>query len=715
MIFFFCCFSVSALVNAQQQLDSLKKALEQSDRDTHRLNILSNLVELSPEGEWQRYNEQFGKEIEELEKEFDPRTLRTVLRNKAVYINNEGYRLYQLGNIPSAIDAYHRCLSIQEQLGNTTAVALSLNNIGYVHSQQGDTEMALEYYEKSLQKYREAEDEEGIALCMNNIGSMNDRMAKELIASGKNYEEFAPRMEKAMQLYKKSFEMHEKIGDRSGMAYCLNNIGALYGSLITQWQKHGLNKDSVAYYRNKQQAAYTECLSMMLANGDEFGMVSVKNNIGQYYFDTGNYIEARKWVGEALLAAENAGYQSSISNSARLLYQINKQSGNYAEALLMHEKFIAKRDSVQSESNRKAALQTQFRYQYEKKAASDSIRSVEEKKVISLKLEKEETKKTALYVGLFIVLIFALFIYNRFRITQKQKLIIQQQQQETEEKNRIIEQQNELVLEKQKEIIDSITYAKRLQQAILPSQESMNQLLPRHFVLYQPKDIVAGDFYWMQHLSPKSNAAQKSDASKTEEDLILIAAADSTGHGVPGSLVSIVCSNALDKATKEHHLTNPGDVLDKTRELVLETFSKSGEEIKDGMDISLLLIDRRNKQIRWSGANNPLWYLEAGQNLMQEIKADKQPIGKSDVFKSFSTHSIEWKEGTIFYLFTDGFADQFGGPSGKKYKYKPFSETLIRLSALPLDQQKMALWQEFEKWRGQAEQVDDVCVLALQL
>jgi len=259
-----------------------------------------------------------------------------------------------------------------------------------------------------------------------------------------------------------------------------------------------------------------------------------------------------------------------------------------------------------------------------------------------------------------------------------------------EEKSKIIENQN-------KDIIDSITYAKRLQEAILPPLEFVDKHLKESFIYYHPKDIVAGDFYWAEKVG----------------DLFYIAAADSTGHGVPGAMVSVVCSSALKRTIKEFKLTETGKILDKTRELVLETFEKSTSEVKDGMDISLLCIDSKNKNIFWSGANNPLWYIQDAE--LKEIKADKQPIGKTDYPRPFTTHQIDYKENTTFYLFTDGLADQFGGPNGKKFKYKQFEELLVSINDKTMQEQADIISEKFESWKGVLEQVDDVCVVGIKI
>lgn len=288
---------------------------------------------------------------------------------------------------------------------------------------------------------------------------------------------------------------------------------------------------------------------------------------------------------------------------------------------------------------------------------------------------------------------------------QKEKELAQEKalevlEQKVKERTSEVTQQKQLVEEKQKEIIESISYAKRLQEAILPPREFINKEISENFVLYAPKDLVAGDFYWAEKIN----------------GIFLIAAADSTGHGVPGAMVSVVCSNALNRAVKEFELIDTGKILDKTRELVIETFDKSYSEVKDGMDISLLAIDTVTKKILWSGANNPLWYIHPTcDNTLIEIKANKQPIGKSEFNVPFTAHHLDYKKGTIFYLFTDGFADQFGGPKGKKFKYKPFFDLLQNNAGLSMQDQAREIQLAFKNWKGDLEQVDDLCILGVKL
>lgn len=258
---------------------------------------------------------------------------------------------------------------------------------------------------------------------------------------------------------------------------------------------------------------------------------------------------------------------------------------------------------------------------------------------------------------------------------------------------------NELVSEKNKEITDSINYAKHIQNAILPSQEFFREQFRESFLLYKPKDIVAGDFYWMY----------------VSDDNIYFAAADCTGHGVPGAMVSVICSNALNRAVKEFGISDTGKILDKVRELVIETFvhSDNNTDVKDGMDISLCCLNKKTNQLVWSGANNPLWILRNAELI--EYKADKQAIGKTDHPKPFTTKHIQLEKDDRLFIFTDGYADQFGGEKGKKFKYAQFKQLLAGIKDKSLDEQLHSIDNALESWKGNLEQVDDILVIGVRI
>lgn len=254
-----------------------------------------------------------------------------------------------------------------------------------------------------------------------------------------------------------------------------------------------------------------------------------------------------------------------------------------------------------------------------------------------------------------------------------------------------------IISEKNKEITDSIQYAKRIQEAILPSSNTFKSKFPESFVLYKPKDIVAGDFYWLLEI----------------DNWVYVAAADCTGHGVPGALVSVVCNNALNRSVKEFGYRETGQILDKTRELVLETFTNNDSDVKDGMDISIVGFNTQTKETFWSGANNPLWYYS--ESTINEIIAHKEPIGKIENPKKFKTHQINLNNGDQIFLFTDGFADQFGGEKNKKFKYKQMKEVILENINQSPEEIKSILDKTISNWKGNFDQTDDILVIGIKM
>ena len=283
------------------------------------------------------------------------------------------------------------------------------------------------------------------------------------------------------------------------------------------------------------------------------------------------------------------------------------------------------------------------------------------------------------------------------------------------ERNQLVQEQKSIVEEHNKSISDSINYARRLQSALLPTPEQINKFLPNSFLFFLPKDVVSGDFYWFEN----------------KGDWCFIAVADCTGHGVPGAMVSVVCSNALNRSVKEFALKRPKDILDKTRELVLDAFAKSTEEVADGMDISLLAVHIKEKRVVFAGAHNGLWLireteknkeenadvriLEGEKHVLLEWKGDKQPIGKFQAMKPFEECEIQLEENDQLYLMSDGFADQFGGPNGKKFKYVALKKTLLEIADQSMEEQRENLSRAYHSWKKDNEQIDDVCVVGFRL
>lgn len=266
---------------------------------------------------------------------------------------------------------------------------------------------------------------------------------------------------------------------------------------------------------------------------------------------------------------------------------------------------------------------------------------------------------------------------------------------------RELTQRNEQLLEHQKEMDDSISYAERIQGAIMPPVNMIKAIIPDSFILYLPRDVVSGDFYFVEKLG----------------DEIIFAAVDCTGHGVPGALMSVVGFNYLHQAVTEKDLTKPSEILHfldaGVNDRLRQTDGQSG--VNDGMDLALCTLNTKTKVLQYAGAYNPLYVVSDGE--LTEIKADKFPIGVNvdGVADDYNNHTIQLKSGDCVYLFSDGYADQFGGPKGKKFMYKQLREKLIKLYYQPMLEQKKTLLSIFNNWKGNEDQVDDVCIIGVRV
>lgn len=272
------------------------------------------------------------------------------------------------------------------------------------------------------------------------------------------------------------------------------------------------------------------------------------------------------------------------------------------------------------------------------------------------------------------------------------KDLVHNLEDKVQERTQELQSQKEMVEEKNREIVDSINYALRLQKAIIPTEDKVKSVLPDSFVYFKPKDIVSGDFYWMNQL----------------ENKVLIAAIDCTGHGVPGAMVSVVGANGLNRCVKEFNLQEPAKILDKLTDLVKETFESGEDKVKDGMDGALCSINLDKGEVEYAGAHNPLWIIKKGADEVEEIKANKQPIGDFDFRKPFTNHTLKLGKGDLIYFFSDGYVDQFGGPKGKKFKYKTLKNLLFEIKEKSMDEQIAILHTTFNDWKGDLEQLDEI-------
>lgn len=283
-------------------------------------------------------------------------------------------------------------------------------------------------------------------------------------------------------------------------------------------------------------------------------------------------------------------------------------------------------------------------------------------------------------------------------------MLVEEKTREIKEESRKISQrsieikeESRRIFEKNKEINDSIKYAKSLQNSVLPPISKIKKYLEQYFIFFKPKDIIGGDFYWFEE----------------KDDYLYFSVSDCTGHGVPGGMVSLICSSALNKSLNELHITSTNGILDKTRDIVVDTFNRNGEDINDGMDMALCKLDIENNKLYFSGANRPLWIVRDG--ILIEYKSDKQPVGRYFESKPFTCNEIDLFKNDMIYLSSDGYGDQFGGDRDSKFKTAKFKQILIDYSVLNMIDQSNRIEKSFLDWKGETDQTDDICVFGVRI
>jgi tetratricopeptide (TPR) repeat protein len=554
----------------------------------------------------------------------------------AYALNNIGYVADEQGDMQKALEYYNKSLNIQEAIHDNLGLAQSLINIGSIYESFGDITKTLEYYHKSLKVREDIHDESGVAVCLNNIGLVYFK------------QKFYP---KASTSYFKALKILEKINDVAIKAIVLSNIGLVYKeqqnyeSALNYFQRARLLQENIhdefnlfATLNNigtvyEKQQNYTLALESFNKNlklsetlNYKKGIAVSLYNISDVSFKTGNLTEAQTKGQLSLQLFQELGFPDYISNVSHLLSEIYDKKGNYKDAYMMQVLYKKMTDSTNNDVNRKVLIQRDLQYTFEKKVIADSLKVDEARKVFFVKIKHEKNQRYYLYGGVALLLVFSGFMFNRFKVTQKQNLIINNQKLEVELKNEEISQQKELVDVKQKEIIDSINYAKRIQQAVLTGDDVWDKISKEHFILFKPKDIVSGDFYW---------------AYNTPNGRSIFALADCTGHGVPGGFMSMLGNSFLNEIVVENKIFKANEILNRLRSKVIAALEQKGQtEQKDGMDISLCVWNKMDNTLEFSGANNPLWLLrktvsssvssraesrDENREII-EYKADKMPI-----------------------------------------------------------------------------------------
>ena len=719
LIYIYCLLFFSTYLFGGENLDSLKQVAKITKNDTLRIQILKTVGE--EEGIFRiGYWDSLRLECELKLKNCPDSKKLFFQKYRSLFINNVGYVADEQGDLKLALESYKKSAEICEQIGDELGFSKALNNIGSVYDNIGDVANSVDYYHRSLKIREKIKDEKGVAVCLNNIGF--------IFYKQKDYD-------KALKYYFSGLKILLKINSEQLSAISYNNIGLIhlnrknYSYALMYFQKaiaiqtrlndafnlsqSTSNLASLYDAQNNYEMAlkfYEENLVLQEQLAYKKGIAVTLGNIAEIYLKQGKTKEALEKAKKSLELIQETGFPDYISTTSSLLSRIYEKQGNYKDAFAMHVLHKKMSDSLSNSENKRASIQKELQYEYEKKTAADSLKIETDKKITQAKFEQEKTQRYALYGGVFVLICVAIFIFNRLQVTKKQNLIIENQKMEVELKNEEITHQKELVDEKQKEIIDSINYAKRIQQAVLTGEDVWNKISKEHFILFKPKDIVSGDFYW---------------AYNTPNNRSIFCLADCTGHGVPGGFMSMLGNSFLNEIVVENKIFKADQILNKLRSKIINALEqKGGTQQKDGMDMSLCVWNKLDNTLEFAGANNPLWIVTSRPSAtngnavteLVEVKADKMPIGLYlEEEKPFTSVTIQLQPGDIIYLSTDGYADQFGGPKGKKLKYKPLIESLIRNSHLDMATQKTNLEIAFNEWKSVHDQVDDVSLIGVRV
>jgi serine phosphatase RsbU (regulator of sigma subunit) len=642
------------------------KALEHHSAALKLAQEINNLRDIagSYNGIANVYNYQ-GEFDKALENHFNALKIREETRDKkdiAASLNGIGNVYQSQGLYTKALEYHLRSLGLKEEIGDVMGQVFSNTNIGNVFLMQEQPEKALGYYKKSLELLGSTKNPEAESTILSNIGLVYQNLHK---------------ITESLIYYEKSLKIRENTGNKQGIAQCLLNIGSDYDLI-------GENEKALQYFQS--------ALDVSKEIEDEFAVSTVEANLGLTCLKLNRLPEAEKLLLSGYGKGMKIGALTVVKDAAGSLSRLYKQKGDFAKAMEYQDKYFNTRDSLLSDENKKKNFQTELNYKFEKKAVADSIKASEEKKAVVVQLEQEKTMRVTLFAGLTLVIVFSVFIYNRFRITSRQKKIIEAKEQETTLQKHIIE-------EKHKEITDSINYAERIQRSFLATKELLDKNLDDYFVLFKPKDVVSGDFYWATEMSGNRFG---------------FVTADSTGHGVPGAIMSLLNITSLERATEQH--SNPAEILYHTRKAIIDRLKKDGsaEGGKDGMDCSLMILDRMNMNVQIAAANNPVWIIR--NKTLIEIKPDKMPVGKHDRdTEPFTLHTVDLQKHDMIYAITDGFPDQFGGEKGKKFMVKKLRELLSDLSEKPLQEQRAQLESTLHSWIGGLEQIDDITIVGIRV
>ena len=682
-------YKMTLAVAQTPHIDSLLAALKTMKEDTSKINLLNDITrayiyEVNDVEKLQQYTQQQLKLAEKLNSkkgfafgymnmaiiyvsrsdyrialEYNQKSLKLMqdIGNKkgesSCYINM-GQNYSNLGDYTNAITFMLKGVRIKEEINDKRGVAVGYGNIGSIFFAQEKYPEALRYYLSSLKIKEEINDQPGMAMSYNNIGSVFQIQKKSA---------------EALAYYKKSLELKEKLGNKKGTATTYSNIGDIYFS-----------QDKI----NQALAYQLKSLEIAKSINDKKGMLTAYNRIGAVFEKKKKYKEAIQYYNMMLLLAKESELKEGTMTGYKSISEAYQNAKQFDSALHYITLYYALKDSIFNKDNFKQLAELNARYETDKKE-KEILLLTKDQQLNAKIIKQQQLVRWGLIGGLGLLSISIFSIYRRYRFKQKANLILEKQKEEIQLKNVLI--------------TDSIDYAQTIQEAVLPTRQEIQEMIPDSFVLYKPKATVSGDFYWLGQVNER----------------LVCAVADCTGHGVPGAFMSLLGYNMLENAVKDLQTAKPAYILNTLNEEVNNRLAgdELEEDSKHGMDISLISIDKKTKLLEFAGAHNSIYIVRA--NELIELKADKMGIGGKQK-EGFTDQQLQLQKGDMIYLFTDGFPDQIGGRNRKKFFYRPFKDLFLEISILPPEEQRKRLDEAHTNWMGvKMDQTDDILIMGIRV
>jgi tetratricopeptide (TPR) repeat protein len=628
------------------------------------------------------------------------------LYSSVVY--NLGIVYSNMGLFPEAIENGMKALETDRGIGKPENIAASLNGIAVIYQRWGKYDKALEYQLQSIKISEETANKPEMAYGYYNLGIIFNKLDKpdqsleyfnmalnqcqQLIESNSSNIQHQQLLSEiyfsiggiylnkgdlnlAQAEYNKAIEIKTLINDLSGLSNLYQQQGAIF-------EKQRMYKPAIACFSNSLQI--TQKLN------DIKGMAIVNFNIGNLHYMQADYKKAEEFLNKSIEVALSIGEKEVLKQAYLFLSNINEAKNNTKQALVYHKLYKAYADSVFNDNTSKVVEELSIKFETEKKE--------KENQILQLTVQKQKNFGFFLVGIIVLVITILVVIYILYRSKQKTNKIISYKNQLLGEQNAQISSQKILIEQKNRDLTDSIVYAQRIQESLLADAKTLNRVLPEAFIFLKPKDIVSGDFYWFSG----------------ENGKFILSAVDCTGHGVPGAFMSMLGSSFLDQIVNNKGITSPDLILNELSSNVQSALKQSETKNQDGMDMALCSIDFISKTVEYAGAKNPLVYIK--NNELFKIKADKYPIGRSTFeATAFTRQTIVADTPTCFYMFSDGYADQFGGPENKKFMSKKMCELFLENHQKPFDEQKSIIENTIIQWMDGKEQIDDILVIGFKV